>query len=117
MADRFQEYADFSKGTWLSVTERVNVEGPTTRDTTKLGYCVKRREGVERAALDHYWLGTHVPNVAAEIRRTPGARRYTVDLVDPACSACTTALHKSPLMVPIPVSPICKTLNRTDLAN
>jgi len=25
-----------------------------------------------------------VPNVAAAIRRTPSARRYTVDLVDPA---------------------------------
>ena len=84
MADRFHEYADFSKGTWLSVTEHVNVDGPTTRDTTKLVYFVKRREGIERSALDRYWLDTHVPNVAAAIRRTPSARRYTVDLVDPA---------------------------------
>ena len=84
MADRFDEYADFSKGAWLSVTEHVNVDGPTTRDTTKLVYFVKRREGIERSALDRYWLDTHVPNVAAAIRRTPSARRYTVDLVDPA---------------------------------
>ena len=84
MADRFNEYADFSKGTWLSVTEHVNVDGPTTRDTAKLVYFVKRREGVERSVLDQYWLDTHVPNVAAAIRRTPSARRYTVDLVDPA---------------------------------
>jgi hypothetical protein len=84
MADRFSEYVDLSKGTWLSVTEHVNVDGPTTRDTTKLVYFVKRREGVERSALDRYWLDTHVPNVAAALRRTPSARRYTVDLVDPA---------------------------------
>jgi hypothetical protein len=58
-ADRFSECADLSKGTWLSVTEPVNVEGPTTRDPTKLGYCVKRREGVERSALDRYWLDTN----------------------------------------------------------
>ncbi len=84
LADRFNEYADFSKGAWLSVTEHLNVDGPTTRDTTKLVYFVKRREGVERAALDRYWLETHVPNVAAALRRTPTARRYIVDLVDPA---------------------------------
>jgi hypothetical protein len=84
MADRFNEYADFNKGAWLSVTEHINVDGPTTRDTTKLVYFVKRRAGVERSVLDQYWLDTHVPNVAAAIRRTPGARRYTVDLVDPA---------------------------------
>jgi hypothetical protein len=84
MDDRFHEYADLSKGAWLSVTEHVNVDGPTTRETTKLVYFVKRREGVERSALDRYWLDTHVPNVAAALRRTPSARRYTVDLVDPA---------------------------------
>jgi EthD domain-containing protein len=84
LADRFNEYADLSKGTWLSVTEHVNVDGPTTRETTKLVYFVKRREGVERSALDRYWLDTHVPNVTAALRRTPSARRYTVDLVDPA---------------------------------
>jgi hypothetical protein len=84
MADRFNEYADFSKGAWLSVTEHINVDGPITRDTTKLVYFVKRKEGVERSALDRYWLDTHVPNVAAALRRTPSARRYTVDLVDPA---------------------------------
>lgn len=84
MEDRFHEYADFSKGAWLSVTEHLNVDGPTTRDTTKLVYFVKRREGVERSALDRCWLDTHVPNVAAALRRTPMARRYTVDLVDPA---------------------------------
>ena len=84
MADRFNEYADFTKGAWLSVTEHLNVDGPITRDTTKLVYFVKRREGIERSALDQYWLETHVPNVVAALRRTPTARRYTVDLVDPA---------------------------------
>src|SRR4051812_27428397 len=78
MDDHFNEYADFSKGAWLSVTEHLNVDGPTTRDTTKLVYFVKRREGVERSALDRYWLDTHVPNVAAALRRTPSARRYTI---------------------------------------
>jgi hypothetical protein len=84
MADHFNEYADFNKGAWLSVTEHVNVDGPTTRETTKLVYFVKRKKGVERSALDRYWLDIHVPNVAAALRRTPNARRYTVDLVDPA---------------------------------
>lgn len=84
MDDRFHEYADLSKGAWLSVTEHLNIDGPTTRDTTKLVYFVKRREGVERSTLDRYWLETHVPNVATALRRTPTARRYTVDLVDPA---------------------------------
>src|SRR5215510_1503964 len=84
MADRFNEYADFSKGTWLSVTEHVNVDGPTTRETTKLVYFIKRREGIKRSDLDRFWLETHVPNVVAALRRTPTARRYTVDLVDPA---------------------------------
>lgn len=83
MDDRFNEYADFNKGAWLFVTEHINVDGPTTRETTKLVYFVKRKEGVERAALDRYWLDVHVPNVAAALRRTPNARRYTVDLVDP----------------------------------
>ncbi len=84
MADRFSDYADMSKGVWLSVTEHLNVDGPTTRDTTKLVYFVKRKGGVERSALDRYWLDIHIPNVAAALRRTPSARRYTVDLVDPA---------------------------------
>ena len=84
MDDHFGDYADLSKGAWLSVTEHVNVDGPTTRDTTKLVYFVKRRPGVERTDLDRYWLETHVPNVAAAINRTPHAVRYTVDLVDPA---------------------------------
>ena len=83
MADRFNEYADFSKGAWLSVTEHVNVDGPTTRETTKLVYFINRREGIERSTLDRFWLETHVPNVVAALRRTPTARRYTVDLVDP----------------------------------
>jgi hypothetical protein len=73
-----------TKGARLTVTEHVNVDGPTTRDTTKFTYFVKRREGVERAYLDQYWLETHVPNVAAAIQRTPHAVRYTVNLVDPA---------------------------------
>src|SRR5581483_4870232 len=84
MADRFNEYADFTKDAWLPVTEYLNVDGPTTRETTKHVYFVKRREGIERSALDQYWLETHMPNVAAALRRTPTARRYTVDLVDPA---------------------------------
>ncbi|MGE0827464.1 MAG: EthD domain-containing protein [Candidatus Binatia bacterium] len=84
MNDHFNEYADFNKGTWLSVTEHINIDGLTTRETTKLIYFVKRREGIERSALDKYWLETHIPNVAAALRRTPAARRYTVDLVDPA---------------------------------
>ena len=84
LADRFNEYADMTKGTWLSVTEHVNIDGPTMRETTKLVYFVKRREGVERSTLDRYWLDIHAPNVAAALRRTPTARRYTVDLVDPA---------------------------------
>ena len=84
MADRFNEYADFNKGAWLSVSEHVNVDGPTTQDTTKLVYFVKRREGIERSTLDQYWLETHVPNVVAALRQTPIARRYSVDLVDPA---------------------------------
>jgi hypothetical protein len=84
MADRFSDYADMRKGAWLSVTEHLNVDGPTTRDTTKLVYFVKRKASVERAALDRYWLDIHVPNVAAALRRTPTARRYTVDLIDPA---------------------------------
>ena len=84
MDDRFSDYADMNKGAWLSVTEHVNVDGPATRDTTKLVYFVKRREGIDRSHLDHYWLETHVPNVAAAVERTPSAMRYTVDLVDPA---------------------------------
>ena len=84
MADRFNEYADFNKGTWLTVTEHLNIDGSTTRETTKLVYFVKRREGIERSALDKYWLETHIPNVAAALRKTPTARRYTVNLVDPA---------------------------------
>lgn len=84
MDDRFHEYADLSKGAWLSVTEHINVDGLTTPETTKLVYFVKRREGVERSAMDRYWLDIHVPNVAAALRRTPTARRYTVNLVDPA---------------------------------
>lgn len=84
MADRFDEYADFTKGHWLTVSEHLNVDGPTTRETTKLVYFVKRRPEIERAALDKYWLETHIPNVAVALRRTPTARRYTVNLVDPA---------------------------------
>lgn len=82
MADRFNEYADFTKGIWLTVTEHINLDGPTTRETTKLVYFVKRREGVERAAFDQCWREVHIPNVLGALRRTPTARRYTVDLVD-----------------------------------
>jgi hypothetical protein len=84
MADRFNEYADFSKGNWLTVTEHINLDGPTTRETTKLVHFVKRREGLERAAFEQCWREIHMPNVAAALRRTPSARRYTVNLVDPA---------------------------------
>lgn len=82
MDDGFSDYADIGKGTWLTVTEHVIVDGPTTRETTKFTFFVKRREGVARETLQQYWLNTHVPNVAAAIRRTAHARRYTVNLVD-----------------------------------
>ena len=84
MDDRFSDYADITKGNWLAVTEHLNVDGPTSRATTKFTFFVKRRAGVERAELDRHWLETHVPNVAAAVERTPEARRYTVNLVDPA---------------------------------
>jgi hypothetical protein len=84
MDDRFSDYADLTKGAWLFVTEYINVAGPTTRDTTKLVYFVKRRPNTERSYLDKYWINTHVPNVVAAIERTPQALRYSVDLVDPA---------------------------------
>jgi hypothetical protein len=82
MADRFNEYADFTKGTWLTVTEHLNLDGPTTRETTKLVYFVKRRAGIERAAFEQCWREIHIPNVLGALRRTSTARRYTVDLVD-----------------------------------
>ena len=84
LADRFNEYADFTKGTWLSVTEHINLDGPTTRETTKLVYFVKRRDGIERTAFEKCWREIHIPNVLGALRRTPTARRYTVDLVDSA---------------------------------
>lgn len=84
MADRFNEYADFNKGNWLTVTEHINLDSLTTRDTTKLVYFVKRREGIERTAFEQCWHEVHMPNVLGALRRTPTARRYTVDLVDPA---------------------------------
>lgn len=84
MDDRFSDYADITKGNWLTVTEHLNVDGPTSRATTKFTFFVKRRAGVARAELDRHWLETHVPNVAAAVERTPDARRYTVNLVDPA---------------------------------
>jgi hypothetical protein len=84
MDDHFSDYADLTKGIWLSVTEHINVDGPITRDTTKLVYFVKRRPSTERSHLDTYWIDTHVPNVVSAIERTPQAKRYTVDLVDPA---------------------------------
>lgn len=84
MDDRFSDYADITKGSWLTVTEHLNVNGPTSRATTKFSFFVKRRAEVERAALDQYWLETHVPKVAAAVRRTPNAKRYTVNLVNPA---------------------------------
>jgi hypothetical protein len=84
LADRFNEYADFTKVTWLSVTEHVNLDGPTTRETTKLVHFVKRRDGIGRAAFEKCWREIHIPNVLGALRRTPTARRYTVDLVDSA---------------------------------
>ncbi len=84
MDDRFSDYADITKGNWLVVTEHLNVDGSTSRATTKFTFFVKRRAGVARAELDRHWLETHVPNVAAAVERTPDARRYTVNLVDPA---------------------------------
>ena len=84
MDDRFSDYADISKGSWLTVAEHLNVDGPTSRATTKFTFFVKRRAEVERAYLDQYWLETHVPKVAAAVERTPDAMRYTVNLVDSA---------------------------------
>ncbi len=84
MDDRFSDYAGITKGSWLTVTEHLNVAGPTSRATTKFTFFVKRRSGVDRAYLDQYWLETHVPNVVAAVKRTPNARRYTVNLVNPA---------------------------------
>lgn len=82
LADRFNEYADFSKGSWLPVIEHVNIDGSTTSETTKLVFFIKRREGIDRSALDQYWLETHVPNVVSVLRLNPTTRRYIVDLVD-----------------------------------
>ncbi len=83
LADGFNEYADMGKGTWLSVTEHVNLDGPTDRDMTKLVYFVKRRPEIDRSELDKYWLDVHIANVAAAVNRTPSAVRYSVDLVNP----------------------------------
>ncbi len=82
MDDRFSDYADLTKGVWLPVTEHINVDGPITRDTTKLVSFVKRRPSTERSHLDTYWIDTHVPHVVSAIERMPQAKRYTVDLVD-----------------------------------
>ena len=81
-ADKFSTYATIQPGCNLFVTEHLNVDGPTTRDTTKLVFFIKRRQGIERAHLDDYWLKVHVPNVVAAINNTPDAVRYSVDLVD-----------------------------------
>lgn len=81
-ADKFSTYATIQPGCNLFVTEHLNVDGPTTRDTTKLTFFIKRRQGIERAHLDDYWLNVHVPNVVAAINNTPDAVRYSVDLVD-----------------------------------
>lgn len=83
LADRFNEYADMGKGAWLSVTEHVNVDGHTHRDTTKLVYFVKRRSEIDRSHLDKYRLDVHIANVAAGIDSTPSAVRYRLDLVNP----------------------------------
>ena len=82
MDDHFSDYADLTKGIWLPVVEHINVDGPITRDTTKLVYFVKRRPSTERSHLDVYWINTHVPNVVSAFGRSPQAKRYTVDLVD-----------------------------------
>ena len=71
LADGFNEYAGTGKGTWLSVTDHVNVDCPTDRDMTKLVYFVKRRPEIDRSDLDKYSLNVHVANVAAAVNRTP----------------------------------------------
>ena len=81
-ADGFSKYGAIQKGCNLFTNEYLNVDGPTSRNTTKLVFFVKRRAGIERAHLDEYWLNVHVPNVVAAITRTPDAVRYSVDLVD-----------------------------------
>ena len=81
-ADNFSKYGAIQKGCNLFTNEHLNVAGPTSQDTTKLVFFVKRREGIKRTHLDDYWLKVHVPNVIAAINTTADAVRYSVDLVD-----------------------------------
>ena len=83
-ADNFSKYGAIQQGCNLFTNEHLNVDGATTRETTKLVFFVKRREGIERAHLDDYWLNVHVPNVVSALDNTPDAMRYSVDLVDPS---------------------------------
>lgn len=82
LADRFNEFADLSKGSWLPVIEHIKIESPTTPDTTKLVFFITRREGVERADFEQYWLERHMPQVVSALQKSPTVKRYLVDLVD-----------------------------------
>ena len=90
------------------------------RDTTKLVFFIKRRQGIERAHLDDYWLKVHVPNVVAAINNTPDAVRYSVDLVDLDDSERERTYdgwRKSVSIIPTPHSPTSRAMSRTVLAN
>ncbi|HJN52797.1 MAG: EthD domain-containing protein [Pseudomonadales bacterium] len=82
--DAFGEYADYSKVLWYPVDEYLNVDGSTSRETTKLVYFLKRKEGVDRSEFQQVWLDVHRPNVAAAVKASPRAQRYTVSLVTSA---------------------------------
>jgi hypothetical protein len=82
VADGFGDYADYTRVSWYPTTEYVNVDGQTTRTMTKLVFFAQRKEGVARDEFQRIWREVHIPNVAASVRRTPGACRYTVSLVN-----------------------------------
>jgi|TARA_Y100000310_G_scaffold277238_1_gene294855 hypothetical protein len=80
-ADGFGRYIDPAKLQWYPLTEYVNVDGTVTRETVKLVYYVRRKEGVARDALHRSWLDVHLPNVAAAVSASNLGIRYTVSLV------------------------------------
>lgn len=82
--DGFGDYADYAKVFWYPVIEYLNVDGSTSRETTKLVYFLKRKEGVDRSEFHQVWLDVHLPNVAAAVLAAPQAKRYTVSLVTSA---------------------------------
>ena len=81
-ADNFSKYGAIQKGCNLFTIEHLNVDGRTNESTTKLVFFVKRKDGIERAHFDDYWLNVHIPNVTSSIEKTSVAKRYTVDFVD-----------------------------------